>query len=134
MFKLRYIVTETYYLITGYINRITGPFISCATKMVNYQLSPKLNMLMITLIISLISFFSYIAYVGIPGVIHYYTLDQPLYCAAADNDLYQAKRLLKEGADPNHATWEDGSTALQEAKKYGYKDMVNLLIKYGAKH
>ena len=133
MLKLRYIVTGTYYLITGYINRITGPFISCATKIVKFQLSPKLKALMIILFISLISLFAYVAYIVVPYVIHYYTLDEPLYYASYDDDIYQAKRLLKEGADPNRADWKDGTTALQAAEENGNKDMVKLLIKYGAK-
>ncbi len=113
-------------MISEFLNKIIDPFRCCAITIPRYHLNPKLKVIIITL---LISFIAYIVYQSII----YYTLDEPLYCATYDNDMYQAKRLLKEGVDPNKADWKDGATALQAAEENGNKEMVKLLIKYGAK-
>lgn len=61
-----------------------------------------------------------------------YYLDENLVIAAMNGDARQAQTLLSHGADPN-SVWEDGKSALQEAREHKRKDIVVMLMKAGAR-
>lgn len=58
-------------------------------------------------------------------------LDDELHMGALDGQLWRAKKSLEYGAAVNHRD-EYGRTALFEAARSGYAEIVRLLIEYGA--
>ena len=61
--------------------------------------------------------------------------DIPLLVAIAQKDLSKIKLLLKYGADPNSLSKEIyKTTILSKAKKTNNVEIVNTLLKYGAKN
>jgi ankyrin repeat protein len=60
-----------------------------------------------------------------------YWLDERLYIAAAAGDTAGVKALLSAGASPD-ATWEDGTSALEAARRNGHKGVVTMLENAGA--
>jgi uncharacterized protein len=60
-----------------------------------------------------------------------YWLDERLYIAAAAGDTAGVQALLSAGASPE-ARWEDGTTALEAARRNGHEGVVTMLEKAGA--
>jgi uncharacterized protein len=60
-----------------------------------------------------------------------YRLDERLYIAAAAGDAAGVQALLSAGASPD-ARWEDGTTALEAARRSGHKGVVTMLENAGA--
>jgi hypothetical protein len=60
-----------------------------------------------------------------------YGLNEPLVSAAMSGDAKRVRALLARGADPN-ATWEDGTSAIEYAKRGGHAAVIELLRKAGA--
>jgi ankyrin repeat protein len=60
-----------------------------------------------------------------------YWLDEQLFIASASGNTDKVKVLLSAGASPN-ADWEDGTSALQAARRGGHNDIVRILEKAGA--
>lgn len=58
-------------------------------------------------------------------------VDEALWSAARDGDTRRVRALLRAGASPDYR-WEDGSTALSEARRCGYREIVRLLQDAGA--
>jgi uncharacterized protein len=60
-----------------------------------------------------------------------YWLDEQLFIAAAQGSAARVEALLSAGASPD-ATWEDGRSAIEEARRSGHKDVVAILENAGA--
>ncbi|MBS1724784.1 MAG: hypothetical protein JSS66_17720 [Armatimonadetes bacterium] len=58
-------------------------------------------------------------------------LNEPLWEAARAGNINEARRLLKEGADPNDSF--ESTTALEEAEARKDKEMIELLKRAGAR-
>lgn len=59
-------------------------------------------------------------------------LNRSLLIASEDGNISEIKCALDQGADVNTKDSDDGWTALMHASKYGYVEIVDLLIKSGA--
>jgi Carboxypeptidase regulatory-like domain/Ankyrin repeats (3 copies) len=58
--------------------------------------------------------------------------EEPLVSAASENDLPKVKMLIIAGVDVNRRDKNTDSTALEEAVKYGNREMVRVLLEAGA--
>ena len=59
-------------------------------------------------------------------------LDQSLLNACYFGNYYMVKKLLELGANPNYMELRDGWRPLHYAARWGYTNMVLLLLKWGA--
>ena len=66
------------------------------------------------------------------GLYQAYWLDEGLFLAAAAGRTAEVNALLSAGANPDSA-WEDGTTAINVAKRNGHKEIVLILRNAGAK-
>jgi hypothetical protein len=71
------------------------------------------------------------------GMRNYYDLSHQIYMTLLDNkkpaeEKWMIKTLVSQGADVNYQTVSFGTTPLMKATEYAKKDMVYLLVAYGA--
>jgi hypothetical protein len=66
------------------------------------------------------------------GLYQAYWLDEGLFWAAAAGRTAEVNALLSAGANPDSA-WEDGTTAINVAKRNGHKEIMLILRNAGAK-
>jgi hypothetical protein len=71
-------------------------------------------------------------FVSMGGAIVVVAAEDPLVLAASENDLPKVKMLIVAGVDVNRRDKNTGSTALEEAVKYGNREMVRVLLDAGA--